>query len=162
PVGSSISIAFTLKPWRLPMSTFALPTPPVNESPAEHASQAGSIGRRSRLSHMMFGIVLSVTSPVPLLVLAITALSQEPYRQPPKEVLDVLHARTTPLASVSPSRDYMLLVDTMRYPPISLISEPMLRLAGLRINPNTNGARLVSYDVGLTVKRISDGAERKV
>jgi dipeptidyl aminopeptidase/acylaminoacyl peptidase len=99
---------------------------------------------------------------VVLLVLVMPALSQEPYRQPPKEILDVLHARTTPLASISPSRDYMLLIDTMRYPPISVISEPMLRLAGLRINPNTNGARLVSYETGFSIKRISDGAEHKV
>jgi len=102
---------------------------------------------------MIFGILVG---------LAVPTLSQEPYRQPPKEVLDVLHASTTPQASISPSRDNMLLIDTMRYPPISVISEPMLRLAGLRINPNTNGARLVSYETSFTIKRISDGSEHKV
>src|SRR5262249_12798586 len=99
---------------------------------------------------------------VGLLICVIPGLAQETYKQPPKEVLDVLNARTTPMASVSPARDYMLLVDTMRNPPISVISDPMLRLAGLRINPRTNGAHLVSYETAISVKRISDGAEHKV
>jgi dipeptidyl aminopeptidase/acylaminoacyl peptidase len=106
--------------------------------------------------------VAGLTIAMLILIVVVPALSQETYKQPPKEVLDVLHARPTPQASVSPARDYILLVDSMRFPPISVISEPMLRLAGLRINPNTNGARLVSYDIGLTLKRISDGAERKI
>src|SRR5215471_21684409 len=118
--------------------------------------------RQSRMTRTVLFAGLPAVLLGVLLVLAMPALSQEPYRQPPREVLEVLHARATPVASISPSRDNMLLIDTMRYPPISVISEPMLRLAGLRINPNTNGAWLVSYETGFTIKHISDGSEHKV
>jgi dipeptidyl aminopeptidase/acylaminoacyl peptidase len=144
------------------MGIFALPATPAKHGPAQHTSQARSRRHRSRLSCITSGFRLVFILTVLLLGLAMTALCQEPYRQPPKEVLEVLHARTTPQAIISPSRDNMLLIDTMRYPPIAVISEPMLRLAGLRINPNTNGARLVSYETGFTIKRISDGAEHRV
>jgi dipeptidyl aminopeptidase/acylaminoacyl peptidase len=91
-----------------------------------------------------------------------TALAQQTYRKPPKEILDVLNAPLTPSASVSPGRDYILLAQGVRYPPISELAQPMLRLAGLRINPGTNGLHRAPYYVKLWVKRISDGAETEV
>jgi dipeptidyl aminopeptidase/acylaminoacyl peptidase len=97
-----------------------------------------------------------------ILFIAASVAAQTTYKQPPKEILDVLHAPTTPQATISPARDYMLLVQAVRYPPISVLAEPMLRLAGLRINPNTNGRHLVSYDVGLTLKKIADGSEHNI
>src|ERR1700731_1145559 len=90
-----------------------------------------------------------------LVLAAGTASAQTTYKQPPKEVLDVLNARVTPGASISPARDYMLLIESAQYPPISVIARPMLRLAGLRIDPSTNGRHIVNYDVALTLKRIA-------
>src|ERR1700752_3918633 len=97
-----------------------------------------------------------------ILLAAATAAAQTAYKQPPKEILDVLHAPTTPQASVSPAHDYMLLVQAVRYPPISVLAEPMLRLAGVRINPNTDGRHLVSFDVGITIKKIKDGSGQPI
>ena len=74
-----------------------------------------------------------------LLLLSNLAAAQQAYKKPPKEVLDVLNAPVTPLVSISPSRDMLLLATGVRYPPIADLAQPMLRLAGLRINPNTNG-----------------------
>lgn len=90
------------------------------------------------------------------------ALAQQTYKKPPKEILDVLTAPLTPSASVSPGRDYILLAQGVRYPPLSELAQPMLRLAGLRINPGTNGRHRAPYYVRLWVKRISDGAETEV
>jgi dipeptidyl aminopeptidase/acylaminoacyl peptidase len=56
----------------------------------------------------------------------------------------------------------MLLAQGVRYPPISDLAKPMLRLAGLRINPNTTGPHRAPYFVALTLKKVSDGSERKV
>src|SRR5262245_54204234 len=64
------------------------------------------------------------------------------YRRPPREVLDVLDAAPPPQLTLSPARDRILLVEAERYPPIAHLAEPMLRLAGLRINPRTNGPHL--------------------
>src|SRR6266850_1644052 len=89
--------------------------------------------------------------------------SQRPgYKKPPKEVLDILSAPVTPAASISPTRDYMLLSTGLRYPPIADLAQPMLRLAGLRINPATNGPHRFQYSVSLSLKRISDGSEVKI
>jgi dipeptidyl aminopeptidase/acylaminoacyl peptidase len=92
----------------------------------------------------------------------IPASAQDTYRRPPQAVLDVLNAPATPFISVSPTRDRLLMFQPVRYPPISDVSQPMLRLAGLRINPNTNGLHRAPYYTALTVKRISDGVETQV
>jgi len=96
-----------------------------------------------------------------LVVLAGTVAGQG-YRKPPQAVLDVLNSPVTPSVSISPARDRMLLATGVRYPPISDLAQPMLRLAGYRINPNTNGPHLAPYFVALSLKRIADGAETKV
>ena len=61
------------------------------------------------------------------------------YRKPPPEVQQVLDAPPTPLVSLSPDRRWMMLVQPASYPGIADLAAPMLRLAGLRINPQTNG-----------------------
>lgn len=90
------------------------------------------------------------------------AFAQSTYRKPPKEVLDVLDAPPTPTASISPTRDLMLLAQGVRYPPITELAQPMLRLAGLRINPITNGPHRAPYFIKLWLKKISDSSEMQV
>jgi dipeptidyl aminopeptidase/acylaminoacyl peptidase len=88
------------------------------------------------------------------------AFAQQKYEKPPKEILDVLNAPLPPTPFLSPTRDTLALAQLMIYPSISDLAEPMLRLAGVRINPRTNAERsYIYYWTGLTLKRISDGAE---
>ena len=96
------------------------------------------------------------------LCLCAPGVGAQAYRRPPQAVLDVLNAPVPPAASVSPARDRLLLATGVRYPPISELAQPMLRLAGLRLNPNTNGPHRAPYYVALVVKRLSDGAETPV
>lgn len=88
--------------------------------------------------------------------------AQGSYKKPPKEILDVLNAPVTPGASISPTRDKIALLEPLRYPPISELAQPMLRIAGLRINPNTNGQHRQPYSVSLKLKNVSDGKETPV
>lgn len=104
----------------------------------------------------------SLLSLMALLLLLAGAVVGQGYRQPPQTVLDVLNSPVTPTISISPARDQMLLTTGVRYPPISDLAQPMLRLAGYRINPNTNGRHLAPYFVALSLKRIADGTETKV
>ncbi|HEV7858398.1 MAG TPA: prolyl oligopeptidase family serine peptidase [Pyrinomonadaceae bacterium] len=97
-----------------------------------------------------------------ILLSTFAAMGQQAYRKPPQDVLDVLNAPVTPTASVGPARDYMLLAEGVRYPPIADLAQPMLRLAGLRINSRTNGLHLAPYWINLRVKKISDGSESQV
>ncbi len=95
-------------------------------------------------------------------VLPVNLFAQGSYKQPPKDIMDVLNAPATPATSVSPAKDKIALLEPLRYPPISELSQPMLRLAGLRINPNTNGAHRQPYFVKVTLKNIADGKEMPV
>ena len=74
-----------------------------------------------------------------VLLTAATADGQTGYLKPPPAVSAILNAPPPPDVSVSPSRDRVLLIHKDRYPPIAELAEPMLKLAGLRINPRTNG-----------------------
>ncbi len=94
--------------------------------------------------------------------LPIGLFAQGSYKQPPKAVQDVLDAPAIPFTAVSPARDKIVLFDQLRYPPISELAEPMLRLAGSRINPRTNGQHRQGYSVSVKFKNISDGKETPV
>ncbi|HKG78604.1 MAG TPA: hypothetical protein VKA78_04280, partial [Pyrinomonadaceae bacterium] len=97
-----------------------------------------------------------------LLLFADITFAQQGYKKPPKEVLDILNAPVTPTALISPTRDNMLLLTGLRYPPLADLAQPMLRLAGRRINPASNSPHRLQYSVALTLKRIGDGSEVKI
>ena len=98
-----------------------------------------------------------------LLVITTFVLAGEtPYQKPPKEVLDVLNAPLTPVISVSPQHDYAILMQPVRYPAIAEVAQPMLRLAGIRIDSNTNGMHLAPNYTSFSIKRLSDGGDVKV
>ncbi len=84
------------------------------------------------------------------------------YQKPPKEIMDILNAPTTPTLSLSPSRAYAMQGSPVRYPPIAELAEPMLRLAGVRINPKTNGLHNATFNTNLTLRKIPEGTEIKV
>ncbi len=102
---------------------------------------------------------------VPLLCLILMShdlYSQISYQQPPQAVLDVLHARPAPSVSLDPTRTTILLVQSARYPGIAEVSEPMLRLAGARINPATNSAARTGQVTALTLLPVEGGKQRAV
>src|SRR5688500_18310034 len=90
------------------------------------------------------------------------AIGQGSYKAPPKTITDILNAPATPGTSISPARDRIALLEPLRYPPISELAEPMLRLAGSRINPKTNSQHRTSYVVSVRLKNIADGRETAV
>ena len=89
-------------------------------------------------------------------------LAQSPYRRPPQVVADVLDAPAPPSVSLNPTRDTLLLVQSDRYPPIVDLAEPFLRLAGLRINPKTNGPAREPRVSGMSLLPVTGGEPRKV
>jgi dipeptidyl aminopeptidase/acylaminoacyl peptidase len=106
---------------------------------------------------------------MPLRITAIFALAaalampaELTYQKPPQEILDVLNAPPPPLISVNPSRDYAILMQPLRYPPIAEVAQPMLRLAGLRIDIRTNGPHLPPYSTAYTIKRLSDASDMRI
>ena len=72
--------------------------------------------------------------------------AESSYQKPPSAIQKVLDSPATPTANVNPSRDAMLLLEADRYPSINELAQPMLRLAGHRINPRNNGrSRAIVY-----------------
>ncbi len=97
-----------------------------------------------------------------LVLAALPAAAQAPYKLPPKEVVDLVDAPPPPQAVVSPTGDAVLLVDPEAYPPIVLLAEPILRLGGVRISPAT-GCRQRTYRFsGLAVQPAGGGAAVRV
>jgi dipeptidyl aminopeptidase/acylaminoacyl peptidase len=99
-----------------------------------------------------------------LLVLSGSVLffAAEKYQKPPEEIMHILGAPATPTLSLSPSRTYAMQSSPVRYPPIAELAEPMLRLAGVRINPKTNGLHNDTFNTDLTIRKIAGGTEVKV
>ena len=94
--------------------------------------------------------------------LGLSLLGQEPYKLPPKEVVDILDAPPTPLVVASPSGNLMALVNYETMPPISYLAQPILRLAGLRIIPKNNSRQQVVFFTGLTLKDIKTGRAKPI
>jgi len=62
------------------------------------------------------------------------------YQQPPKEILELANAPVTPSVNISKSGNKILILSRPGYPSIEQVAQPVAGLAGLRINPATNGS----------------------
>lgn len=84
------------------------------------------------------------------------------YQTPPKAIADLVNAAPTPGVSLSPDNQWMLLLSLPSLPSIEEVAQPELRIAGIRINPRTNGSsRSNSYD-GLKLKSMVTGKENEI
>jgi dipeptidyl aminopeptidase/acylaminoacyl peptidase len=95
-------------------------------------------------------------------VAADRSIAQSRYQVPPKVIVDILDAKPLPTVAVSPSRQQLALLDRASMPGIGALSQPMLRLAGARINPKTNGPQRPPLVIGISLESIADGKTVKV
>jgi dipeptidyl aminopeptidase/acylaminoacyl peptidase len=93
---------------------------------------------------------------------ALVVTGAELYQKPSKAILDALNSPPTPALTINPARTYAMQGQAVRYPPIAELSQPMLRLAGMRINPKTNGLHNTTFNNSLTLRKIPEGTEIKV
>jgi dipeptidyl aminopeptidase/acylaminoacyl peptidase len=84
------------------------------------------------------------------------------YLMPPKVIADIMDAAPLPAVSLSPDRSVMLLSHRRSMPTIAEVAAPFLGLAGARVDPRTNGFRVLGGTIGLTLKDVASGAERKL
>ena len=95
-------------------------------------------------------------------VACLDAQENPAYRTPSPALTAIVDAPLTPGVSLSPDRRSILLLERPTLPPVAELAEPELRLAGLRINPATNGPSRAPYYTGIVVKALADGAERRI
>jgi dipeptidyl aminopeptidase/acylaminoacyl peptidase len=60
------------------------------------------------------------------------------WQSPDEDILKILHAPQLPRTSISPPGTHMVLSDPIIYPTLSELAGPMLKLAGMRVNPKNN------------------------
>jgi len=98
-------------------------------------------------------------------VLAFTTTAQvvvAQYQLPPKDIVDILDAPPLPTAAVSPSGQVIALLERTSMPTIAELAQPMLRLAGMRINSRTNGPHRAQLLKSISLRSVADAAEIKV
>jgi len=112
-----------------------------------------------RKRNFAFATLLIITA-------AATGFAQSPdaprYLMPPKEIVEAFDVQPLPAATLSPTKQVMALTWRRVYPTIAELSQPVLRLAGSRANPKTNGPQRTSNIFAITLKKIADGSEVKV
>src|SRR5699024_9025947 len=83
-----------------------------------------------------------------------TAQDRMTYKKPPKEIEDLIDVTLSPRVSIDSKGEHMVLYYKDRFTSIEQLSEPEMRLAGLRINPKVNiNSRTTYYnniEVGTT------------
>ena len=84
------------------------------------------------------------------------------YQTPPQGIQDLLLAPPTPRVSLASDGRTLALLQVQDFPTVAELSQPELRLAGLRFNPRTNGPSRVSYAVGIKLKKMPGGPEIEV
>ncbi len=84
------------------------------------------------------------------------------YQKPSKAILDVLTAPPTPTLALNPNHTYAIESQALRNPPIAELSQPMLRLAGLRINPKNNGLHNIFYSSSIALRKVPEGTLVKI
>jgi dipeptidyl aminopeptidase/acylaminoacyl peptidase len=84
------------------------------------------------------------------------------YQRPPEEIAKLVEAPLTPFVSISPDKQWLLLLERSDYPTIEQLSRPELRIAGLRINPENFGPSRSNYTIGLKAKRLADNQEFEI
>ncbi|MFZ4263368.1 alpha/beta hydrolase family protein [Sphingobacterium sp. HJSM2_6] len=93
-----------------------------------------------RKNNTMIKLALKSSVLMALLLIAQTNQAQEAikYQLPPKGIVDLVDAAQIPVQKFSKDGRYMLLLEAPGYQTIEQISQPVLGVAGLRINPLTN------------------------
>ena len=101
-------------------------------------------------------------SVISTLIIFSFTLAEEGYKMPPKAIADLVDAPVTPNISISPDKKNILILERASLPSIEELSQPELRLAGLRISPMTNGRSRANSYKGILIQNIKSGKQKKV
>ncbi len=89
-------------------------------------------------------------------------IAQTTYQTPPKAIADLVNAPSTPSVSFSKNGDWMMLLERADNPSIEELSQPELRIAGLRINPATSGPSRGREVENIKIKMTKSGEEIQI
>ncbi|QIA10016.1 S9 family peptidase [Draconibacterium halophilum] len=84
------------------------------------------------------------------------------YQKPPKEILELIDAPAVPSAVFDAKNENIVLLHRNQFKSIAELSEPELRLAGLRINPVTNIGSRTRYYSHISLMKVGESEEIEV
>lgn len=86
------------------------------------------------------------------------------YQLPPKSIVDLVDAAGSPTVQFNKDGSLMLLLQAPGYASIEQVAQPVIGLAGIRINPanNSTEGELSGVYNGLTIKDLKTGKENKL
>ena len=84
------------------------------------------------------------------------------WQRPLEAIARLVEAPPPPSTSLSPQRQWLVMVQAEALPSIEVVARPHLKLAGLRIDPETRGPQLGSRVLGITLRSMTDGKEVRV
>lgn len=97
-----------------------------------------------------------------ILVLGGMLFAQEPYKQPPQEIVDIVDAPPPPGISLSPAGDLMLITESESMPSIATLAQPLLRIAGTRILPGYHARQVTTFIKKMCFQTIQSGKRVEV
>lgn len=92
----------------------------------------------------------------------VSAQDDVAYKLPPKDIADMLLAKTAPGVSIDDKGEWMLLTEISSYPSVEELARPELKIAGLRINPANFAPSRQTFINNLYLKNIASGKELKI
>ena len=107
-------------------------------------------------------VFISALTTVAALALPSAQSAKPGYLTPPQVIADIMDAPPLPGVQLSPDRSTMLLSYRTSMPTIAEVTAPWIGLAGARVNPRNNGARVMGATTALVLKDVETGTERKL
>lgn len=97
-----------------------------------------------------------------LLTLFVKAQDDGGYKTPPKDIADMLLAKSSPNVSLDDKGEWMLFTQSSSYPSVEELARPELKIAGLRINPENFAPSRQNYINELYLRNVSSSKEFKI
>lgn len=76
------------------------------------------------------------------------------WKEPPEPIATILDASLPPAVSLSPDRRWMLEVERPSLPPLEELARPVVKVAGIEIDPDTHGPARPWHYRGLTFQSV--------
>lgn len=84
------------------------------------------------------------------------------YQRPSQPIADLIDVKFPPAITLSPNKQHLLFLERPGLPDIEIVSQPSLPLAGLKINPKTNGSDKSYFYTNIQLQLLSDKSNTKI
>jgi dipeptidyl aminopeptidase/acylaminoacyl peptidase len=102
--------------------------------------------------HYLMGTAFSL-----LLLMPLPANAQSSWQDAPAPIGSMLDSRWFPAVKISPNQRWMVRLERPTFPPVALLAEPRVQIAGIQLNPKTRGPALEYAFEHMTLHQLETG-----